>query len=245
MTQSTIVHVVVQSSLDVPEDDRWLGAEELRVLAGLRFPKRRAEWRLGRWTAKLALRALDLDQGGAVIMAAADGAPEAFAFGAPLPVALSISHRDGLACCAIGPRAVALGCDLETVEPRSTGFVLDVFTDAERAALQGARHEDLPVLVALGWSAKEAVLKARRTGLRSDVRSVAVDLRALAGEVLGEPRTWSAISARDDLGRTYAGRWRREGSLVLTVLSDPPCETVRDLPVGRDAFMPSLLTDPR
>lgn len=226
MIGGAVAHVIVQCRSDVPDDDRWLGAEELRVLSGLRFPTRRADWRLGRWTAKLALRALDLDADHAVIMASADGAPGAFVLGAPLPVALSITHRDGMAACAIGLRGLALGCDLETVEPRSTGFVLDVFTDAEREALQRARPEDLSGLVALGWSAKEAVLKARRTGLRSDVRSVAVDLAALA---LGGPQTWRPISARHESGRTYAGWWRREENLVLTVLSDPRCETIRDL----------------
>ena len=40
---------------DVPAGDEWLSARELDVQARLLVPKRRADWRLGRWTAKAAL----------------------------------------------------------------------------------------------------------------------------------------------------------------------------------------------
>ena len=35
----------------------WLSAAEIDQMTGLRFPKRRREWRLGRWTAKHAVAA--------------------------------------------------------------------------------------------------------------------------------------------------------------------------------------------
>ena len=54
-------------------------------LAGLRVPKRREDWRLGRWTAKAALGGRRRD------LAAADGAPEPWRDGERLPVSLSLS----------------------------------------------------------------------------------------------------------------------------------------------------------
>ena len=39
---------------DVPAGDAWLSAAERHVQSGLRIEKRRADWRLGRWTAKQA-----------------------------------------------------------------------------------------------------------------------------------------------------------------------------------------------
>src|SRR3954447_17285253 len=104
---------------DVPAADEWLSARERAVLAGLRVAKRRDDWRLGRWTAKAALGA------GVEILAAADGAPEAWREGKRLPVSLSLSHRDGLALAAVAEAPSVVGCDLERLEPRSAGFVLD------------------------------------------------------------------------------------------------------------------------
>ncbi|MBW2526854.1 MAG: phosphopantetheinyl transferase, partial [Deltaproteobacteria bacterium] len=83
---------------EVPAGDEWLGPDEARVAGALRFPKRRGDWRLGRWTAKRAAAA----SGWAVppdaqILAAADGAPQVVSSGAPLPWSISISHSHGLA----------------------------------------------------------------------------------------------------------------------------------------------------
>lgn len=49
---------------------------------------------------------------------------------------VSLSHRAGLALCTVAPAGVALGCDLEPVEPRSDAFVADYLTPAERALVE-------------------------------------------------------------------------------------------------------------
>ena len=72
---------------DVPEDNHWLNASEAACLNALRFPKRCADWRLGRWTAKRALSVYLKAPGDPQsladieIRAAASGAPEAFVRG--------------------------------------------------------------------------------------------------------------------------------------------------------------------
>ena len=151
---------------DVPAGDRWLSAREAAVLSGLAFEPRRRDWRLGRWTAKQALIAW-LGIGGVAdvreveIMAAADGAPEAFLAETPAGVNVSISHREGHALVVVGPPGLALGCDLEVVEPRSAAFVRDYFTPAEAAAVASAPEDARPALANLIWTAKEAALGFR------------------------------------------------------------------------------------
>ena len=44
-----------QGMEDAPADDAWLSPVEAGYVSRLRFPKRRTEFRLGRWTAKQAL----------------------------------------------------------------------------------------------------------------------------------------------------------------------------------------------
>ena len=44
-----------QAERDVPVEDQWLTPGELHRLRGMRFPQRRRDWRLGRWTAKCAV----------------------------------------------------------------------------------------------------------------------------------------------------------------------------------------------
>ena len=57
------------------------------------------------------------------VLAAADGAPEAWRGDERLPVSLSLSHREGLALVAVTEAPAVVGCDLERLEPRSAAFV--------------------------------------------------------------------------------------------------------------------------
>src|SRR5690349_15398104 len=121
---------------DVPPTDDWLSASEAACLARLRFAKRRADWRLGRWTAIRAVsESLSLQRPLATveIRAAPSGAPEVFLGGHPAKLAISISHRAGRAVCAVAHCGAALGCDLELVEPRSSAFAADYFTATEQS----------------------------------------------------------------------------------------------------------------
>src|SRR5207248_6967090 len=83
-----------QCEADVPGDDTWLSPQELVSLDGLRFAKRRADWRLGRWTAKCAIGAyLDLQALREIeIIAASDGAPEVRLSKRHAGVTISLSH---------------------------------------------------------------------------------------------------------------------------------------------------------
>jgi 4'-phosphopantetheinyl transferase len=212
-----------QSSADVPDADHWLSAREAERLGGMRFPKRRADWRLGRWTAKLAVsRYLNLaaDFGSLAsieIRPAASGAPDVFVEDESAPVSISISHRDGVAACAIASPKAALGCDLEIVEPRSDAFATDYFTAAEQQLVAQVSPADRVQLLALLWSAKESVLKALRVGLRIDTRAVAVD--PIVGH-LCVGNGWRPLRAEHE-GQVFHGWWRQTDKLVRTMVAEP------------------------
>ena len=217
------VYWLEQAGGDLPAGDAWLSRAEADRLGAMRFPKRRADWTLGRWTAKRSLAAyLDLPADSRSlarieIRAASSGAPEVFFGGEPAPVTLSISHRAGWAACAVAGPEAALGCDLEIVEPRGDAFAGDYFTGQEQELLARASAADRFRLLALLWSAKESALKALRVGLRLDTRCVVVD--PFVEHVSGES-DWRALRAHHD-GQVFHGWWRQTGDLVRTLVAAP------------------------
>lgn len=223
------VYWLEQREADVPKKNDWLSPKETLCLNGLRFPKRRTDWRLGRWTAKCALSIyLDVPARSEIfrrmeIRPASSGAPEAFFGGQPAPTTISLSHRAGLAACAVAPPGVELGCDVELVEPRSDNFVADYFTIEEQALVAHAPMLDRPSVMARLWSAKESALKALCVGLRFDTRSVIVIPCATSFDSNG----WSQLRVRH-IGdhstgvRIFHGWWQSADQIVRTVVSTPP-----------------------
>lgn len=215
-----------QTEADVPAGNDWLTANEAAHLAGLRIDKRRADWRLGRWTAKRALALCFNLQSGAPelsvieIRAAPGGAPEALLGSELAPVTISISHRANRAVCAVAESGAKLGSDLELVEPRSFAFVADYYTVEEQAYIARAPAPDRARLVTLFWSAKESALKALGEGLRLDTRSVIVSVEnAFRGQSIQNP--WSALRVRSTDGAIFQGWWQVCGTLVRTVVAVP------------------------
>ncbi len=216
------VYWLMQGMRDVPGDDDWLSGEERARLEAISFPKRREEWRLGRWTAKRAARAY-LAGGGEIsststleIRAAADGAPEVYVDGKEGPVSISISHRSGFCLCALAAHHVAVGCDLETVEPRSQEFVADYFAAAELEMLSRVAPVDLPLFAAVIWSAKESALKVIRQGLRRDTRTMVIRLDPDSTESGWKP---VSIQCTESLSG-YHGWWLVVGEFVLVISTD-------------------------
>ena len=218
------IYWLEQNEADVPPENSWLGANEAVCLNRLRFAKRRTDWRLGRWTAKRALAGwlnLPGDYQGLAeieIRPAPSGAPEVFLANQPAEVTMSLSHRDGVAICAVAPSGVALGCDLEVIELRSDVFVADYFTTEEQALVGKASADDRSLLLAMLWSAKESTLKALRTGLRLDTRAVTV---SLAEALRGRNDTWRPLQARHADGQIFHGWWQQTGNLIKTLVAAP------------------------
>lgn len=225
----TGIRVALGRSRDVPRDDAWLSSPELAVQGRMTIAKRRADWRLGRWTAKrLVAVTVGTDAADARILAAPDGVPEVtFADGRPVPIVLSISHSSGRAFCAVAPSGTWLGCDVEALEPRSDAFVRDAFTEGEAAFVGAALGEERTLRSNLVWSAKESALKALRVGLRADTRWAEVVMFGVPDDAAGTG--WLElelrIPRRAELGPgmpgSMRGWWRRDGRSVLTVVAEP------------------------
>ncbi|MGZ6705849.1 MAG: 4'-phosphopantetheinyl transferase family protein [Solirubrobacteraceae bacterium] len=195
----------------------WLGPEERLALARLRVTPRRADWRLGRWTAKAAVGAwLGVRPERVQIIAAADGAPEAWLDGRRAPVSVSLSHRAGRALAAVTAAPAVIGCDVELVEPRSGAFVRDWLAPAEQALLATCDEADRARLANLLWSVKEAAAKVRREGLRLDIR------QAVGAPAAGAaPGDWRPVRTAWPQGPETAGWWRAEPGWVMAIAGIP------------------------
>jgi 4'-phosphopantetheinyl transferase len=204
---------------DVPGDDDWLSAGERAVLSGMRFAKRRNDWRLGRWTAKRALSVRLPEHGRSLssleIRAAADGAPEVFVENAPGQFAISISHSSGRSLCALGPPACALGCDLERLEMREESLARDYFAPEEISFC--AQAPDQAAALTLIWSAKESTLKALRVGLRRDTKSILIlPIDCSSPDTSWKPWTGHCLES----SRVFYGWWCSDTEFIYTLASD-------------------------
>lgn len=218
-----LVYWMEQEQKDLPEHDAWLCPDEMEKLQSLRFSKRRADWRLGRWTAKCTvasrfgwplqsavLREIE-------IRATSSGAPQVVAARVQKPVTISISHCGGRAICAISSSDIKLGCDLELIEPRSEAFIADYFTREEQSRIDRTPDSERFTLVTLLWSAKESALKAMHQGLRLDTRSLHVNLCQGSADVSG----WSPLHVHFLDHQIFPGCWSQTDSRVRTLIADP------------------------
>jgi 4'-phosphopantetheinyl transferase len=231
-----------QTVADVPAANDWLSSRDESLLSAMRIPKRRADWRLGRWTAKHAVAAhlgLAFDPRTLAtieIRPADSGAPEVYLESGLANVSISLTHRAGIGACAVAPAGMTLGCDLEIVEPRTDAFVEDYFTADEQAMLQGKPAAERHRILAVLWSAKETALKVLRTGLRLDTRCVAItfchDLvymdQELPESAPGSPFTaprfsvqdWRPFRACHAGDRVFYGWWQACDDIVRTIAAE-------------------------
>jgi len=204
-----------QTHADLPADESWLTAGERDRVAVLRFPKRRNDWLLGRWTAKRALRCFLAQSGHGApeyqaleIRSAPDGAPEAFLNGRSAPVSLALSHSGREAFCVISRPGIALGCDLE--EERHPSVPLGV-RQREAAGLAGSAEQGTGDGRNIGSGLKKPNLAAQGFGLHViDVASHGQDVRVVDGELTPQSGEQETRIAGD-------GGWRPtdEGCLVF------------------------------
>lgn len=218
------VYWLEQTERHVAADGDWLSLVESVRLANMRFPKRRADWRLGRWTAKRALACClgltaDPKTFAAIeIRPTHSGAPEVFIAQRQQALNLSLSHCSGTALCAITLSSESIGCDLETAEVRHDAFLTDYFTAAEQAAVRNAPPTERWRALALLWCAKESALKALQVGLRLDTRLAVVN-------VLDTPlsdSSWRPLQVVCPNEKLFVGFHSRTDELIRTIVTSPP-----------------------
>ncbi len=217
------------TSAEVPADDLWLRPQEQLRLQAFAIPKRRADWRLGRWTAKSAVRellhlnGLNLSRSQIEIRVRPTGAPYAWVLGECIN--LSLSHSNGLAFCVVSHLTAIIGCDIERIEPRSESFVRDYFTFAEQHCIEATINDQQKhTLITLLWSAKESTLKALEIGLRTDPARLSV-----TGDLVISPSEsrdhsngrWKNIEIEVDNVQSLSGSWFYDSGFIKTVVYDP------------------------
>lgn len=229
---------------DVPSDQAWLSTGEVERLRSMRFPKRRGDWLLGRWTAKNAVAVFletsnDLsDLREIEVHASASGAPVVYFRNEPTGIEISLSHRGFVGACAIAPAGALLGCDLELIEPHCDAFAKDYLSSEEQVLVCRYDAANRLLVVALLWSAKESALKALKEGLRLDTRLVRVNFPEEPPKLVFQPNhtvqdsfrfeeltpdtSWSPLEVRYQCHQALGGWWARTGSLIRTVLAAPP-----------------------
>lgn len=232
----------------------WLSLVERQRAAAFRVEKRREDWLAGRLNLKALVAWLCATRAGRAVHPAEividrrpSGAPfvrlspEApplgrWAPGAAIPLAVSNSHSHGHALGAAlwtgdgSAPGVAVGADLEWVEPRSELFVADFLTAEERAYVAAADGGDRHARANAVWSAKEAVLKVLQRGLTADtwwltcVPASAASSGALPAGIaaIPEPGAWEPFTVTCDPrlethGLAFAGCWRRLDGFVASL----------------------------
>ena len=134
-------------------------------------------------------------------------------FEEPAPVcSLSISHRDGHAIAVVALGQVAIGCDLELIEPRSPAFLSDYFLEEELEMISGFPLEQKDLYSNLIWCVKESVMKATGEGMKLHPRKI---LAAIPHPENLEG--WNPVSAFvDSWPASFKGEWGREDSRVFS-----------------------------
>lgn len=224
-----------QTIADVPANDSWLTARERDYLRTLRVPKRHEDWLLGRWTAKnaaavfLGISVESRSLQDIEVKPRLSGAPKLFFKNEPAPVSLSLTHRSSHAACALAQCHVALGCDIETVEPHSDAFASDYFAPEEQALVMNTAPPDRLWILSLLWSAKESALKVLEEGLRLDTREVIVKFpgcsyspRHKRADSLCRGPGWSPLQVRRTNNQMFYGWWSHSGDLLRTVMANIP-----------------------
>lgn len=231
------VYWLEQSHSDVPADNAWLSPAELETFSRLRFPKRREDWLLGRWTAKTCLAAyarkfdVPSDFSRIEIRSQSSGAPFGVLLDQNTCVSISLTHRAGKAMCAFAPSNLSVGCDLELVEERSPEFLSDYFTQEEQLLVERTSIQERALMVNMLWSVKESALKAMCLGLRVDTKAVNVlpftpmddvwiDAHPISLSAVPRHTTlpkWQCVQVTVEGGTIFQGWWSVSEPFVRTV----------------------------
>ncbi len=205
----------------------WLSERERRILAEMRFSKRRKEWLAGRWTAKqMLLRCLSSLAGRSMATISIENHPNGYPLvlveGQPLPGCVSISHRAEKAAAAyVAEEDTFIGIDLEWIEERHPAFLQDYFTANEIEWVGSASPQEQSARTTLLWSAKESALKVLRLGLAVDTRMIEVKPWMMEADEGG----WRMLIYRSNLleeGKQLLGWWQQRGNYMLTLAAHLP-----------------------
>lgn len=150
---------------------------------GFGSAERRRSFVAGRTALKtLVARQSGLPPGAVHVRVLKDGSPAV-----PGPGHVSLAHSGHWAVAVWAP--VAIGIDVEQIQPRDPSVARFLFAPDDRSILQALPGTTSEQLV-LAWTLKEAVLKARRSGFRCSPKAIRLQVDTQA-------QTARAVVTRD------------------------------------------------
>ncbi len=180
-----IVRITQVPELDapLPQDmiDKLIASERIRIE---KFTKRADQWRfvIGRLLIAHVLL-VEFGLSNWDLQFSAHGRPELYVKGLRSRLDVNIAHAGNLVVCAV----VADGWVGIDVEPLASFNIASEIVPhylhlTERPIFEDAGLSQKPIVAALYWVMKEAILKCRGTGLSVDPRSLRIDLPELKGQ---------------------------------------------------------------
>ncbi|WP_228745409.1 4'-phosphopantetheinyl transferase superfamily protein [Paenibacillus sp. S150] len=158
-----------------PRMELVLHPSELAYGSALVYEKRRQDYYMGRYAAKVAIHSFDpslamheVHVGHGVFQQPIVGHPKASQIG------VTISHSGEVAAAAAYEEAHPMGVDIEHVPGLLLETVLEQLTDFERRLLESwpwSRRDSAAAL----WASKEALSKTLRTGLTTPLHIFEID----------------------------------------------------------------------
>jgi 4'-phosphopantetheinyl transferase len=230
----------------LPPAEHVLAPPEMERYLGLRTEKRRQDWLLGHWAAKLLLRrhmagrGFDLPLQSIMVLNDADGAPHVMPWGVALTLPcvaaelealqISISHTEGLALCALIARPLKGSCGEGQALPEHLSLL---GADIERVAARGAAfaesydtEQELALLAAapphLYDTLATAIWSAKEATLKLTRHGLRADTRAVT--CLPAPPAadgWATVAISTDLsGAPLMGWWREHHGCVVAIVAE-------------------------
>jgi phosphopantetheinyl transferase len=187
-------------------------------------PRRRDEWTAGRLAAKDAvrlfaahLRGLELRPEAIEVLSDERGRPvvcgdAVAAVGCLLAVSIAHSGDRAAAACCDGSRVAGIGVDIEGIDGDHDGLTDLAFDAGELALLERLPAPARAEWLIRMWCAKEAVAKARGTGMAGGPWNLEVrGVDPASGEIVVAPVRALAASLAADRREPLAARTGRDG----------------------------------
>ncbi len=186
------VHVLHldEAELALVRNQSILTKDELHRIQLVKSPKRKESFLDGRTVLRLLVaKILEVDSSTVDVGIRKDGS--IYLIG--LPGNISLSHTGRSAAAVYSD--VEVGIDIEEIKPRRDDLYTYILHPDEYHLMQQDRLTSNEATI-LFWTLKEAVLKARRSGLRHSPKDIRLDIDVASGDgraIVGSNEVWNVF----------------------------------------------------
>jgi len=159
------------------------------------------------------------------ILPDASGAPRVCVANESARLSISLTHREGKAACAITDNDIALGCDLEIIEPHSNALLQTTLLVKNRRQFPQSMVFSAIFSSPCSGAQKRVLSKPCETGLRADTRSVVInflDVHSFAPCSPNGLNGWHSLQAHYGTDVMLHGWWQASGRWIRSLVSLSP-----------------------